>query len=424
MKVYIHTFGCKVNSFESAAMSETLAKSGFEILDNSAGADVVVVNSCTVTANGDRKVAQFVRSVKRGAPDTVVVLSGCMPQAYPQKAEAMAGVDIITGTGNRLGIAELINTYMACKYKTVSVLSGKKDFEPLGVERMDGHTRAFMKIEDGCDRYCAYCIIPYARGNVRYMSLEDIKAQADSYAKKGYREIVLSGINLSFYGRGSEIALYDAVQCAAAPDGIERVRLGSLEPDLLPNELLTRLSSIEKLCGHFHLSLQSGCDATLSDMRRRYDTAQFAAVADRIRTLFPQPTFTTDVIVGFPGETEEHLAQSLRFVQSFGFLKVHVFPYSARPGTAAADFPNQVPNPKKKRRAALMTGAADSVREKVMRQYIGRTARVIAEQPAGGGFEGYTDHYLPALIIREGVATGDIVNGMIQDIRDGKCIIV
>lgn len=424
MKAYIHTFGCKVNSYESAAMARQLQQAGYETARDETVADVVIVNSCTVTAGGDRKVAQYLRRARRLNPGAVLVLSGCLPQAYPDKAAAFDGVDIVTGTGNRLDLVPLIERYLSDNRRLVDIRqNAQKAFEPLQADEVEGHTRAFLKIQDGCDRFCAYCIIPHARGPVRSMALDQVRQQVARFARAGYREVVLSGINLSFYGRGDGVNLADAVDTACAVDGIVRVRLGSLEPDLLGDALLDRLAAQPKLCPHFHLSLQSGCDATLRRMNRHYDTVAFTAVADALRARFDGPTFTTDVMVGFPGETTQDFADSLDFVRRFGFLKCHVFPYSARPDTVGADLPDQVPKKEKDARAAAMAHAAEQTRQQVLAGFTGRSARVILEQPQQGGFSGYTDRYLPALVYGKGLAGGYVITGTIERIENDCCII-
>lgn len=424
MKAHIHTFGCKVNSYESAAMARLLEDDGYQLTGSETDADIVIVNSCTVTAGGDRKVAQYLRRVRRLNPGVVLVLSGCLPQAYPDRATAIEGVDIVTGTGNRQDIISLIRTFFADSTKKVDIQqNSQKSFEQLVADEVEGHTRAFLKIEDGCDRFCSYCIIPHARGPVRSMPLDDVKRHVARFAQNGYREVVLSGINLSFYGRGTDDDLADAVNTAASVDGIVRVRLGSLEPDLLSDDMLRRLAAQPKLCPQFHLALQSGSDTTLARMNRRYHTADFSAVAQKIRNLFDTPTFTTDVMVGFPGETETDFSESLEYVKKFGFLKCHVFPYSARPGTVGAELPGQIPKHEKERRAAAMSAAADISRAEVLASFIGKPARVILEQPENGGFTGYTDRYLPALVLGTGLQSGDVVTGTICSIEQGRCII-
>ena len=425
MKIYIKTFGCKVNSFESAAMAELLYERGFEAADSELAADAVIVNSCTVTANGDKKTRQYLRRVKRENPSCAVMLSGCFAQAFPERAASIPEADVVCGTGNRAAAVELLCEFLQNRERAVEIVPNKeKTFEPLAASEPDGHTRAFLKIEDGCERYCSYCIVPYARGPVRSLALDELKARVENLANNGFAEIVLSGINLSCYGRGEGCDLAHAVSAAASVEGIERIRLGSLEPDLLSDDMLDRLAAETKLCPHFHLALQSGCDATLRRMNRHYTAEEYTAVAERIRARFERATFTTDLIVGFPGETESDFEESLAFAESFGFLKIHVFPYSLRDGTAAAKLPDHIEKPEKERRAALMGLAAERSRERVMRSFIGKTARVILEQPQEvGGFGGYTDRYLPALVLGKNLKERETVTGIIEDIADDACVI-
>ncbi len=424
MNVFYCTFGCKVNSFETAAIQALFERDGHGVAPSPEQADVAVVNSCTVTAAGDKKVRRLLRGIKRANPACTTVLCGCFPQAYPSLAAEYLDADIVTGTGNRADVPRLVERYMRERSRIVSVVDNRdKGFEHLGVNRLEGHTRAFLKIEDGCDRYCAYCVVPYARGPVRSLALDKLIRDAEVFRDGGYRELVLSGINLSFYGRDIGLGLADAVEAVCALDGIERVRLGSLEPDLLSDDTLKRLAGCEKLCPHFHLSLQSGCDSTLRRMGRRYDTALFSAVADKISALFKRPAFTTDVIVGFPGESEAEFSESLRYVGDFGFLKVHVFPYSLRPGTAAACLEGHLDRGTKAARARLMSDACEQARAAVMRGFVQSTVRVIAEQPSDAGFTGYTDRYLPALVRGEHIRCGDVVRGRVTDCSDGRVIV-
>ncbi|MEG2258864.1 MAG: MiaB/RimO family radical SAM methylthiotransferase, partial [Oscillospiraceae bacterium] len=283
MNIFLYTFGCKVNSFETAAMSELLVKKGYQIATSDSDADVIVINSCTVTANGDKRVRQYLRRVKRLNPQVITVLSGCFPQAFPEQASEFTEADIIMGTGNRNELPDLLSNFITDRKPRISIAPNSgKTFEILKTENLDGHTRAFLKIEDGCERFCAYCIVPFARGPVRSMPLDRLREQLKMFADNGYKEIVLSGINLSCYGRGTKHNLADAIECAADIDGIERIRLGSLEPDLLSDDMLHRMLRVEKLCPQFHLALQSGCDATLKRMNRKYSISQYIEVSQKI----------------------------------------------------------------------------------------------------------------------------------------------
>ncbi len=425
MNIYLYTFGCKVNSFETAAMAELLAQRGHTIVHAQDRPDAVVINSCTVTANGDKKVRQYLRRVKRDNPDVITVLTGCFPQAFPEQAAQYAEADLSMGTGNRAALPDLLAQFAADREKRADILSNKeKGFELLRAETLEGHTRAFLKIEDGCEQYCAYCIVPYARGPVRSMPIDRLVEQVELFARGGYREIVLSGINLSCYGREAGLTLADAVERTASVAGIERIRLGSLEPDLITDETWRRLAAVDKLCPQFHLALQSGCDTTLKRMNRRYTTAEYTAVADKIRALFDRPTFTTDVMVGFAGETDADFETSLQFVRHFGFLKCHIFPYSIRTGTAGARMPDQVEKSVKESRAAAMAQAADAARAEIMAGFVGARVRVILErQQPDGGFDGYTDRYLPAVVYGTDLREQQLVEGVIAHIEGDRCVV-
>lgn len=418
------TFGCKVNNYDSSAMAEHMRHSGYDVISDASAADIVVVNSCTVTATSDQKLRQSLRAVRRNNPHAAIVLAGCFPQAFPSEAAALLEADIVTGTADRAALPQLVGDFFKTRERNVSVAPHKSVFEQLPARETLDHTRVFLKIEDGCDNYCGYCIIPFARGGVRSMPLADVAASAAAFARAGYKEIVLTGINLSCYGLDLGLSLADAAEAVAAVDGVERMRLGSIEPDRVDDASLARLAATNKLCAHFHLSLQSGCDETLSRMGRRYDTARYQAVAELIRKYFPSASFTTDVMVGYPGETDEAFGKSLAFVSSFGFLKCHVFPYSRRPGTRADKLPDQIDQKTKTERAAIMQRAADEARERVLNSWVGKQARVLLEQPRpGGAFGGYTDEYLPARVYGEEMRTNQLVVGRIGEIDDGHCII-
>lgn len=397
MKAKIFTLGCKVNQYESQAMLESLLDGGFQQAGEEEQADLLVVNSCTVTAEGDRKARQLLRREKKRNPGAVTVLTGCWPQAFPQEAEGFLEADIVLGSSNRSSLLPHVLEYLSSKQRIVDIpphRQGEK-FEKLKVSGFHGRTRAFLKIEDGCDRFCSYCIIPYARGRVRSKPLEDIRAEVAELAAQGYQEAVLTGINLPAYGQDLGLTLCDAVEAACAQP-VSRIRLGSLEPEQLSPPVIVRLRRQEKLCPQFHLSLQSGCDTTLQRMNRHYTAAQYREIVQNLRQAFPNCSITTDVMVGFAGETEEEFAQSLAFVREIGFAKVHVFAYSRRPGTRAYNAPDQVPNSVKEDRARRM---ADAAREGQLRFYqaqVGLTQTVLFEQAAAENvYEGYTENYTP-----------------------------
>ena len=415
MRVTFYTLGCKVNQTETGALAQLFEENGYTVVPGGEAADVYVVNSCTVTNFGDQKSRKWLRRAKRENPGAVTVLTGCYPQAFPQEAAAIAEADVVTGSGNRRAILRDVQRVLDGEAeRVVDIRPHEKgeQFEELPMDKFAEHTRAFVKVEDGCNRQCAYCVIPRARGPVRSRSEQSILQELHRLTAAGYKEIVLTAISLPSYGTDTGTSLVDLVEKAAAVPGVERLRLGSLDPDMLHEDDIRRLARVEKLCPQFHLSLQSGCDKTLRAMRRPYTTAQYAAIAARLREAFgPQNvSFTTDVIVGFPGETEEDFAQSMAFVTAQRFLKVHVFPYSRRAGTPAYDFPGQVPEHEKEARSRRMTAAVEAVRAEEAARMQGRTASVLLETPLSATlFSGYTPQYLPVLVSAPGCRSGDIV---------------
>ena len=398
MNVKFITLGCKVNQVESEAMREALLAGGFQEAAEGQTADVVVVNSCTVTAVSDQKARQALRREKKRNPGAVAVLTGCWPQAFPQEAEDFLEADIVLGTTRRAALLPKILEYLSTKQRIVDIAPHEKGekFEKLTISAMHGRTRAFLKIEDGCDRFCSYCIIPYARGRVRSKPLEDIKAEAALLGDHGYREVVLTGINLPAYGKDLGLHLCDAVEAACAAPGIARVRLGSLEPEQLTPEVIARMAKQEKLCPQFHLSLQSGCDATLKRMNRHYTTAEYRQIVHNLRQAFPNCAITTDIMVGFAGETEEEFSASLAFAKEIAFAKVHVFAYSRRPGTRAYDMPGQVTNKVKEERSRQMIAATLATQRDFFAAQVGRVEEVLFEQEREKNvYEGYTRNYTP-----------------------------
>ena len=415
MRVTFYTLGCKVNQTETGALAQLFEENGYTVVPGGEAADVYVVNSCTVTNFGDQKSRKWLRRAKRENPGAVTVLTGCYPQAFPQEAAAIAEADVVTGSGNRRAILRDVQRILDGEAeRVVDIRPHEKGerFEELPMDKFAEHTRAFVKVEDGCNRQCAYCVIPRARGPVRSRSEQSILQELHRLAAAGYKEIVLTAISLPSYGADTGTSLVELVEKAAAVPGVERLRLGSLDPDMLHEDDIRRLARVEKLCPQFHLSLQSGCDKTLRAMRRPYTTAQYAAIAARLREAFgpENVSFTTDVIVGFPGETEEDFAQSMAFVTAQHFLKVHVFPYSRRAGTPAYDFPEQVPEHEKEARSRRMTAAVEAVRAEEAARMQGRTATVLLETPLSATlFSGYTPQYLPVLVSAPGCQSGDIV---------------
>jgi len=415
MNAYFYTLGCKVNQYESQAMMRLFRERGYTTAVYHTGMPdvgeaVIVVNSCTVTGESDRKLRQLLRRARRDNPRAVIVLGGCMPQAFPAVAAAFTQADIIVGNAARRAVLSHLDRFFLTRERVVDIPAHDRTVEPLAIEDFEERTRAFVKIEDGCDRFCSYCIIPFARGRVRSRAPEEIAEELRTLAANGYREAVLVGINLTSYGKDNGLSLADAVDAACAVEGIDRVRLGSLEPDHMTDELLSRLAAQPKLCAQFHIALQSGCDNTLRRMNRHYTTAEFAALCERLRAAFPDCSLTTDVMVGFAGETDGDFEESLRFVERMRFSKVHIFPYSRREGTRAASFPDQLENSVKTARAHRMTEVCEAVRRDILADTVGTVQRVLCEtRTADGKTVGYTEGYLPCRIDEE-VNVGDTVS--------------
>ena len=427
MRVTFYTLGCKVNQNETGALAQLFEENGYTVVSYEEGADVYIVNSCTVTNFGDQKSRKWLRRAKRENPGAVTVLTGCYPQAFPEEAAKITEADVVTGSGNRHAIlADVQKVLDGEQTRVVDIRPHEKgeQFEELPMDKFAEHTRALVKGEDGCNRRCAYCVIPRARGPVRSRDEASVLEELRRLAEAGYKEVVLTAISLPSYGTDSGTSLVDLIEKAAEVPGIERIRLGSLDPDMLHAEDIRRMAAVKKLCPQFHLSLQSGCDKTLRTMRRPYTTAQYADIAAQLRQAFgaENVSFTTDVIVGFPGETEEDFEASMDFVTGMRFLKVHVFPYSRREGTAAFDFPDQLPEHEKEARSHRMTAAVEEVRAAEVAAMQGRTASVLLETPLSNTlFTGYTKQYLPVLVSAPGHKTGDIVEVVLGAWDSKRC---
>ena len=403
-KICFVTFGCKVNQYETECMKSLFREAGYGIAEKAAEADAVVINSCTVTSSGDSRALTALRRLRKAMPDAVIALTGCYPQANRADAEKIKEADIITGTKNRAGIVKTVSDCLAKRERRVELSDYSRGdiFEPLKCTRFDSNTRAFVKIQDGCDQFCTYCMIPYARGRSRSKPISLLYEEVRAIAAGGVKEIVLSGINLAFYGREEGFDLADAVELCANTKGIERIRLGSLEPELMSGKLLRRLGAVPQFCPQFHLSLQSGCERTLRAMNRRYTAAEYAALIEHIRGVFPECSFTTDVMVGFPQETDADHAESVSFVRSTGFSRVHVFRYSRRSGTPADKMDGQIPDSVRTRRWQEMTAAAEDARERYLRSLVGRRVPVLFERENSTEFHhGYAPDYTLVKISRK-----------------------
>ena len=395
MKFYFHTLGCKVNQYETSSMQQAAVSAGHEIVPCEAQPDVVVLNSCTVTAESDRKARQLLRRFRREAPNSVIVLTGCLPQAFPDESRTLDAADIVMRHASNERLLSLVEKYLQTGERIVDIEKHTRDekFKTPCIEKFPERTRAYVKIQDGCERFCTYCIIPFARGFVRSKTPLDIEKEVERLTRNGHREIVLVGINLSTYGKDLSLNLCDAVDAVCRVEGIDRVRLGSLEPDLFTDEMLDRLQGQDKFCPQFHLALQSGCDATLRRMNRHYDCAFFADLVERIRCRFADCSITTDVMVGFSGETEEEFAESVEFVKRIGFARCHGFAYSKRAGTFAAKMPDQVPNAVKQERSRRMIEAAAESERHFLLSQVGSKAQVLFETYEKGINKGYTANY-------------------------------
>lgn len=396
MNIYFITFGCKVNLYESENMKQNFVKHGYNISKTENDADIFVINSCTVTGTGDKKLKKEIRRLKRTYPDSIVVLTGCFPQAFTEEAEQIKDVDIVTGTKNRTVLPKLVSEFIDNRNKMycVSQYTRKETFEIMSNTGYENNTRAFVKIQDGCNMFCTYCIIPYSRGNFRSKPIKDIISEVEQLAKAGYKEVVLVGINLSFYGIDFGKRLVDAVEAVCGINGVERVRLGSIEPEMITESDIVRLSRLKKLCPQFHLSLQSGCDKTLKAMNRRYLTGDYEKIVSLLRHSFEDCSITTDIMVGFPGETEEDFEQSLKFVEKIGFAKSHVFPYSPRKGTPAAEFDNQIPENIKNIRSVKMIELTDRSSREFLESQLGKEFPVLFEREKSDGIHhGFTPNY-------------------------------
>ena len=433
MTYVIHTLGCKVNQYESEALRTLLEAGGYQPCV-SGTPDVAILNSCTVTAESDRKSRQAVRRMRKNWPLAVVVLLGCMSQSSPADAAALTGADIVLGHTGDIDVLSYIGRFLADRERIVDIRPHCADEKYSGTapvyagENVSAvKTRAMIKIEDGCDRRCAYCAIPYARGSVRSKPIDDIEREAAGLKAAGYKEISLVGINLSDYGKDTGLRFADAINAAARGANGCRIRLGSLEPDRIDKQTLDTLQSIPNFCPQFHLSLQSGCEATLRRMNRHYTPGEYFSWLEGIRARFETAAITTDIMVGFPGETDEEFAQSAEFVRRCGFAKVHIFPYSRRAGTPAADMPGQLTSAQKTARAAAMAEIAAAGERSFLRAQTGRTARVLIEKVEAGMSYGYTENYAYTRIPCAGYADiiypeGQIINVLIEGESNGELL--
>ncbi len=430
MTFKILTLGCKLNFCDSAAIENALILDGYTpaedngaVLGSAAasGADVFIVNSCAVTAAAVAKSRHALSKAKRDNPDCVTVLCGCFPQSYPEEAGLKSGADIVLGNSNKAHLPDILREYFRRPVKTVKVSPMPRDFDENAAAPDEDRTRAFIKAQDGCNRFCTYCIIPTARGRVRSLPLDRLEEQCRLCVENGHREIVLTGINLGCYGMDLGLSLADAVR-AAERSGAPRIRLSSLEPELVTDKLIDELARIPALCPHFHLSLQSGSSAVLKRMARMYDADKYREVAGKLRAAFPECSFTTDIIAGFPGETDEEFQETVDFAREIGFAKIHVFPYSMRPGTVAAEMPQLHPRIRSQR-VDILTKVGKELELEFLRSQVGKRRTVLIEKPQSPDYShGFTENYAPVRIYGAPIPRHTLVNVMISGYREGYCI--
>ena len=415
LKVALHNLGCKVNAYETEAMAQKLEDAGYEIVPFNEKADVYIINTCSVTNMADRKSRQMLHKAKKMNEDAVVVAAGCYVQTATEKLLEDLSVDILIGNNKKKDIVEELQKYFDDnKYnKNVIDINATNEYEELELATVTEHTRAYIKIQDGCNQFCSYCIIPYARGRIRSREFDNIKQEVTELAQKGFKEIVLTGINLSSYGN-NENKLIDVVEMIAGIEGVERIRLGSLEPNIVTEDFAKRLAKVDKICPHFHLSMQSGCDNTLKRMNRHYTSDEYFEKCELLRKYFDNPAFTTDVIVGFPGETQEDYEISREFVKKVRFSELHVFKYSKRDGTVAAKMENQIPEPVKTERSEDLIKVGENLTMEYRRKFIGKKVSVLFEEiinVAGENYwVGHTKEYIKVIMKSDKDISGDIKN--------------
>ena len=421
-KAALHNLGCKVNAYETEAMQQLLEEAGYEIVPFSEYADVYVINTCSVTNMADRKSRQMLHKAKKQNPDAVIVGAGCYVQTKEAQALVDESINIVIGNNKKSELVALLEEYDKTHKKcsrVVDINHEKQDYEEMFLDHTAEHTRAFIKVQDGCNQFCSYCIIPFARGRVRSRKLDDVVCEVSKLAQNGFKEVVLTGIHLSSYGVDTEDNLLHLIEEVHKIEGIERIRLGSLEPRIVTEEFASALAKMEKICPHFHLSLQSGCDATLVRMNRRYNTAEYKAGCDILRKYFEHPAITTDVIVGFPGETEEEFALTKQYLEDIHFYEMHIFQYSKREGTKAAVMKDQVPEPVKKERSAVLLELEAKMSEEFRAYYVGREVTALMEEEwnfAGERyFVGYTKEYVKVAVKTDADLTNQFITGKIKE---------
>ncbi len=404
-KVAFHTLGCKVNTYETDAMEQMLLSHGYEIVSFENQADIYIINTCSVTNMADRKSRQMLHKAKKKNPNAVVVAAGCYVQAAPKEVLADAGVDLVIGNNRKQDLVQILEDYFKeHREEAVIDINKEQEYEELELDFVSDHTRAYIKVQDGCNQFCSYCIIPYTRGRVRSRAKQDVISEIKRIAKNGTKEVVLTGIHLSSYGKDLKDGtdLLDLIKAVQEVDGIQRIRLGSLEPRIITLEFAQELRRLDKFCPHFHLSLQSGCEATLKRMNRHYTPEEYYEKCELLREVFEHPAITTDVIVGFPGETEEEFEETYKFLEKVNFYEMHVFKYSKRKGTRAAEMENQVPEPIKTKRSNILLELTRECSKRYRSFWIGREVNVLLEEKIVLDGEvytvGHTKEYVKAAV--------------------------
>lgn len=427
-RVAFHTLGCKVNQYDTQAMQEKFVQKGYEVTNFNEVADVYVINTCTVTSLGDRKSRQMIRRANRLNPNAVIAVVGCYAQTAAQEIMDIPGVNLVLGTGDRNRIVE----YAERVQSTGTPINGVfdimevREFEEMPITSFEEKTRASLKIQEGCDRYCSYCIIPHARGPVRSRRPEDVIKQVHSLVNAGFQEFVLTGIHVASYGKDLDgVELLSLVKDIHAIEGVKRIRFGSLEPTLLTQDFVQALKDMSKVCRHYHLSLQSGSDSTLKRMNRKYSTAQYREIVDRLRRCIPDVAITTDIMVGFPGETQQEFEETMDFVKAIGFSRIHVFKYSPREGTPAANFRDQITENIKEARSHELINLGKEMEASYLKSFIGKKELVLFEEESRdrkGWYEGYTDHYIRVAVQGHEGLIGTIVPVRLEEMNHGKMI--
>lgn len=427
--VSFYTLGCKVNQYETNAMEQQFIKNNYEIVENTQKADIYVINTCTVTNMAERKSRQMLRRVKEINPSAVLVVCGCYAQVAKNELEQIPEIDIILGINEKNEIVQIVENYMEkmaeqdkrSQEAEIDDVSKQKEFLDFGDVTYTEKNRAVVKVQDGCNMFCSYCIIPYARGRIRSRKIESVVSEIEKIAKEKIKEVVITGIHVASYGKdfdnentSKKIRLIDLLEAINKIDGIGRIRLSSLEPTIVDEEFATRLSKLDKICDHFHLSLQSGCDETLKRMNRKYTTQIYRDAVATLRKYYPEASFTTDVIVGFPGETDEEFAKTYEFLKEIDFYRLHVFKYSPRRGTVAEKMPNQIDGNKKEERSNKLIELSNSTENKHNQSYIGKTVKVLFEEFEDGFFKGHTTNYMMVKVAGEEEQSDKFVNKILD----------